>query len=175
MRKVCRAAIAALVLSCLMWGQNEPKRGPSTADERKRFVEVTKKLEQDPLDEHLRAERSWALKWLEDVPDVTVNMCTSVVGDLGRSRYRYGPQLGAQFGFEMAVFIIEHPNQTNDLNAQYMAGLQGTLRAYKNILRTQPMAVSAQMEALINLQDKGKLDEYVRERAKECPSGDRTT
>jgi hypothetical protein len=159
----------------MAWGQSDSARGPSTADERKRFVEVTKKLEQDPLDEHLRADRSWALKWLEDVPDVTVDMCPFVLGDLGRSRYRYAPQLGAQFGFEMAVFIIEHPNQAGDRNAQYMAGVQGALRAYKNILRTQPMAVSAQFEALINLQDKGKLEEYVRERAKECASGDRTT
>jgi hypothetical protein len=175
MRNVFHAALITLVLSSVAWGQNEPKRAPSTADERKRFVEVTKKLEQDPLDDRLRADRSWALKWLEDVPDINVNMCSSVMGDLGHSRYRYAPQLGAQFGFEMAVFIIEHPNQTNDLNAQYMAGLQGALRAYKNILKTQPMAVSAQMEALINLQDKGKLEDYVRERAKECPSGDRTT
>lgn len=175
MRKAFYAALLVIAFSYLVSGQNESKRGPSTADERKRFVEVTRKLEQDPLDDRLRADRSWALKWLEDVPDINVNMCSPVMGDLSRSRYRYAPQLGAQFGFEMAVFIIEHPNQSSDLNAQYMAGLQGALRAYKNILKTQPMAVSAQMEALINLQDKGKLEEYVRERAKECPSGDRAT
>jgi len=175
MRKVFHAALITVVLSCVAWGQNDSPRGPSTPDERKRFVEVTKKLEQDPLDERLRADRSWALKWLEDVPDVTVDMCTILLGDLGRSRYRYARELGAQFGFEMAVFIIEHPNQAGDRNAQYMAGVQGVLRAYKNILKTQPMAVSAQMEALLNIADKGKLEEYVRERAKECASGDRAT
>jgi hypothetical protein len=175
MRKAFYAALLVFSLSCLVSGQSDSQRGASTAEERKRFVEITKKLEQDPLDDRLRGDRSWALKWLEDVPDINVNMCSPVMGDLAHSRYRYAPQLGAQFGFEMAVFIIEHPNQSGDLNAQYMAGLQGALRAYKNILRTEPMAVSAQMEALINLQDKGKLQEYVRERAKECPSGDRST
>jgi hypothetical protein len=175
MRKAVHVALIIFTFVCLGSAQDEPKRAPSSAEERKRFIEVTKKLEQDPLDDRLRADRSWALKWLEDVPDINVNMCSSVMGDLGHSRYRYAPQLGAQFGLEMAVFLIEHPNQSGDLNAQYMAGLQGALRAYKNILKTQPMAVSAQMEALINLQDKGKLEEYVRERAKECPSGDRAT
>ncbi|HEX7284821.1 MAG TPA: hypothetical protein VF532_01485 [Candidatus Angelobacter sp.] len=175
MRKTLHTALLVFSLSYLVSGQSDSQRGPSTEEERKRFIEVTRKLEQDPLDDRMRADRSWALKWLEDVPDINVNMCVPVMGDLGRSRYRYAPQLGAQFGLEMAVFLIEHPNQSGDLNAQYMAGLQGALRAYKSILKTEPMAVSAQMEALINLQDKGKLEEYVRERAKECPSGDRAT
>lgn len=175
MRKVLYAALILFSVTCLGWIQNDSKRGPSTAEERKRFLEVTKKLEQDPLDDHLRTDRSWALKWVEDIPDITVDMCPFVLGDLGRSRYRYAPQLGAQFALAMAAFIIEHPNQAGDVNSQYLAGVQGALRAYKSILKTQPTAVSAQMESLLNRQDQGKLEEYVHERAKECASGDRAT
>ncbi len=174
MRKSVAVCLLMLAMALSALAQSDSQRGPSTPEERKRFVEITKKLEQDPLNEDLRSDRDWALKWLEDVPDVTVNMCTPVLGNLGESRYRYAPQVGAQFGLAMAAFIIEHPNQANDLNAQYMAGVEGALRAYKAILKTQPMAVSAQLEALINLQDQGKLEKYVRERAKECSTGDRT-
>jgi hypothetical protein len=33
--------------------QDEPKRAPSTAEERKRFVTLTHKLEENPLDKSL--------------------------------------------------------------------------------------------------------------------------
>jgi len=175
MRKSLPVYLVMLAMALSAAAQSDSQRAPSTPEERKRFLEITKKLEQDPLNEALRTDRAWALKWLEDVPDVNVNMCTPVLGNLGDSRYRYAPQVGAQFGLAMASFIIEHPNQANDLNAQYMAGVEGALRAYKSILKTQPMAVSAQLEALTDLQDKGKLEKFVQERAKECSTGDRTT
>ena len=148
---------------------------PSTPADRQRFLTVTHKLEQDPLDESLRQDRSWALKWLEDVPDINVSICPPVLGELPQSQYRYIRQIAAQFSLEMAAFIIEHPQQVNDTNAQYLAGVEGALRAYKSILKTQPMATSAILEGLLNMQDQGKLEQWVRERARACEGGDQVT
>lgn len=148
---------------------------PSTPEDRQRFLTVTHKLEQDPLDESLRQDRSWALKWLEDVPDINVSICPPVLGELPQSQYRYMRQIAAQFSLEMAAFLIEHPRQVNDTNAQYLAGVEGALRAYKSILKTQPMATSAILEGLLNMQEQGKLEAWVRERARACEGGDQVT
>ena len=148
---------------------------PSTPADRQRFLNVTHKLEQDPLDDTLRQDRSWALKWLEDVPDINVSICPVVLGELPQSQYRYTKQIAAQFSLEMGAFLIEHPQQVNDLNAQYLAGVEGALRAYKSILKTQPMATSAVLEGLLNMQDQGKLEAWVRERARACEGGDQVT
>ena len=46
---------------------DQPKRAPSTPQERQRFVSLTRKLETSPLDKSLYDEKVWAKKWLEDV------------------------------------------------------------------------------------------------------------
>ena len=164
MRRAWYFTFLLLSFNLLIAAQNDSQRGPSTAEERKRFVEITKKLEQDPLNPELRADRDWALKWLEDIPDITVNMCTPVLGDLGDSGYRYGPQVGAQFGLAMAAFIIEHPDKATDVNAQYLAGVESALRAK-----------SEELDELLARQAQGRLADVVRSRAKACAGGDRAT
>lgn len=170
-------ALVLLTLSVpgLAQSSSDSDAKPSTPADRQRFLSVTRKLEQDPLDESMRQDRSWALKWLEDVPDINVSICPTVLGELPQSQYRYTKQIAAQFSLEMAVFLIEHPQQVNDLNAQYIAGVEGALRAYKSILKTQPMATSAVLEGLLNMQEQGKLDAWVRERARACEGGDQVT
>ena len=175
MRKFVPLWMLMLAMAVPAMMQSDSQRKPSTPEERKRFVEITRKLEQDPLNPELRADRDWALKWLEDIPDVNVTMCTPVLGDLGASRYRYAPQVGAQFGFGMAAFIIEHPNQTTDLNAQYLAGVESALKVYSAILKVRPSAKSEDLDELLDRQAQGKLDQTVRERAKDCSTGDRAT
>ncbi len=177
--KLTRIALA-LLLFCVSapafaQSSSDSDAKPSTPADRQRFLTVTHKLEQDPLDESLRQDRSWALKWLEDVPDINVSICPPVLGELPQSQYRYIRQIAAQFSLEMAAFIIEHPQQVNDTNAQYLAGVEGALRAYKSILKTQPMATSAILEGLLNMQDQGKLEQWVRERARACEGGDQVT
>ncbi|MGH9565892.1 MAG: hypothetical protein ACRD4I_07915 [Candidatus Angelobacter sp.] len=165
--------ILPFLLSANAQENTQPK--PSTPEERQRFLSIAHKLEQDPLDETLRQDRSWALNWLENVPDINVSICPPELGNLFESRYRYMREIAAQFSLDMAAFIIEHPKQVNDVNAQYLAGVEGALRAYKSILKTQPMATSSVLEALLNRQDQGKLDPWVKEQAKACQGGDQAT
>jgi len=148
--------------------QDEPKRAPSTPGERQRFVDLTRKLEQNPLDKSLYAEKKWALKWIEDIPDINVTPCPTVLGlDLIASRYRYGSQLMYQVLFGNVVFLIEHPDKKNDSVAQYTAGVESALRAYKGILRADPV-VSRTMEELLQKQSQGKLADFVKASSKEC-------
>ncbi len=173
-----RKAFVLLFLLCAtlpLLAQTDQERKPSTPEERQRFVTITRKLEQDPLDEKLYADRKWALDFLEQIPDITVSSCWPVLGNLAPSQYRYKRELVAQFALEMMAFIIEHPKQVNDVNAQYLAGVEGALRAYRSLLKTQPNAVSSAMEALAERQSQGQLEAYVKERAQACEGGDQAT
>ncbi len=167
MRKLLSVFLVA-VFAFSAVAQDEPKRGPSTPEERQRFVALTHKLEQNPLDKTLYDDKKWALQWIEDIPDINVTPCPTVLGlDLVASRYRYGSNLLYQVLFGNVVFLIEHPDKKNDTVAQYTAGVESALKAYKGILRADPV-VSRTMEELLQKQSQGKLTDFVKQSSKDC-------
>jgi len=166
--------LAAMGVSMSM-SQDQPKRGSSTPEERKRFVAIAHKMEDAPLDPSLRKERDWALHWMVDIPDINVNPCPELLGNFLESRYRYKAEINGQVAFSMAAFMIEHPDKIGDIVATNTAALEGALKAYRSILRIEPTAQSSFMEALAEQQSEGKLTEYVRELTKRgCENGDET-
>ncbi|HMF91472.1 MAG TPA: hypothetical protein VKL40_12580 [Candidatus Angelobacter sp.] len=174
MRKTVWICLAGLALSALAVPQNQPKRGPSTAEERARFLALTRKLEQTPLDRNLYAEKKWALQWIEDIPDITVTPCPYVLGDeFPNSRYPYTSNLLFQVVFGSVAFMIEHPDKKDDQVAQYTAGVESALKAYKGILRADPVA-SRPLEELLQKQSEGKLEEFVKTASKECRASQQT-
>lgn len=121
MRKVLWDLVALLGLSTPGQGHGRAKRGPSTPEERQRFVTIAQKLEQSPLDAGLRPEREWALLWLIQVPYISVKICTALLGGFIKKKYKYSPELVAQLTLASGEFIIEHRDQAQDTNAQYVA------------------------------------------------------
>jgi hypothetical protein len=172
MRKAVPLLLILLSLSIFSAyaAQNEPKRAPSTAEERTRFVTLTHKLEQNPLDKSLYDEKVWAKQWLEDIPDVNVTICAPVLFGLDfiKEQNKYTPQLSYQATFAEAVFIIEHPDKKSDTTAQYVAGVESALKAYTAILKNEPSAKSKALDDLLEKQKQGKLLDFVRDASKEC-------
>ena len=160
----------SLSISFAYAAQNEPKRAPSTAEERTRFVALTHKLEQSPLDKSLYDDKVWAKQWLEDIPDVNVNICAPILFGLDfiKEQNKYTPQLSYQATFGEAVFIIEHPDKKSDTTAQYVAGVESALKAYTAILKSEPSAKSKALDDLLEKQKQGKLLDFVRDASKEC-------
>ncbi len=138
---------------------------PSTPEDKARFVVVTKHLEENPLDESLASDREWALKWLIQAPDVHVSLCTGVLGDFMKEKYKHSPQIVMQLTFSTGAYVVEHPDA--DKSAQYLGGVEGTLRAYKSILKQEPKAHSKSLDALIERQEKGELAAAVQSGAKD--------
>src|SRR5215472_262723 len=170
MRKTVWACLAVLVASLLAVAQNQ--RGPSTAEERARYVAIAQKLERAPLDPELRPEREWALRWLIEVPDINVSVCTAPLGEFMKKKYKYSPEVVTQLTFASGQFIIEHPEQAKDATAQYVAGVEGALRAYQSILKVKPEAKSRELDELFQKQTQGTLAEFVRDAAgKGCGGG----
>jgi hypothetical protein len=172
MRKAVPLLLILLSLSIFSAyaAQDEPKRAPSTAEERTRFVTLTHKLEQNPLDKSLYQDKVWAKQWLEDVPDVNVTICAPVLFGLDfiKEQNKYTPQLSYQATFAEAVFIIEHPDKKSDTTAQYVAGVESALKAYTAILKNEPSAKSKALDDLLEKQKQGKLLDFVRDASKEC-------
>ena len=158
------------MLCAASFAQDEPKRAPSTKEERQRFLSLTRKLEQDPLDKSLYAEKTWAKQWLEDIPDINVNICAPLLFgmDFVAEQNRYTPQLSYQATFGSAAYIIEHPDKAGDMDAQFLAGVESALKAYSAIVKSQPEAKSKALDALLEKQKQGKLADFVRTASKGC-------
>ncbi|MGC2696797.1 MAG: hypothetical protein WA738_13510 [Candidatus Angelobacter sp.] len=170
MRKARPLSLILLFLFVGSFAQNEPKHPPSTAEERTRFVALTRKLEQTPLDKSLYEEKRWAKKWLEDIPDINVNICAPLVfgTDFIAEQNKYTPQLSYQVTFASAVYIIEHPEKKGDTTAQFVAGVESALKTYAALLKSDPDAKSKALDGLLEKQKQGKLAEFVGEASKGC-------
>lgn len=166
MRRFAAVIIALLVTTTLAAAAAD--RGPSTPEERQRFLAITEKMQNAPFDKTLRSEREWALRWLIEVPDVQAKLCGAVLGDFLKSKYKYSPEITAQVTFSEAAFSIKNPDRASDDAAQYLAGIEGALNAYNAILKAQPNAKSKPLDDLLQKQKQGQLKPYVQQASQEC-------
>jgi hypothetical protein len=140
----------------------------STVEDRQRLVTIAHKLEAAPLDPALSPEREWALSWVIAAPDIHVRICTNLLADLRRPKYKYRAELTDQLLISSAAFVIEHPDQADDYHAQSIGGMEGVLKAYSSITNTQPQATAKSLDALLAKQREGKLADAVGEMVKSC-------
>ncbi len=162
------ALLVLLALVCVSAARAQQQRGPSTAEERARAVKIAHALEADPLSSALKSDREWLLKWIIEVPDLTVDLCSEFLKPILESKKNYSPEIFAQTTFSQAAFIIEHPDKARDEAGVYQAGLEGSLKAYSAILKNNPKARWPFLDELIQKRDAGKLEGYVREKMKGC-------
>jgi hypothetical protein len=165
-----RASLTAcfFIVFLIAGGARTASGGTSTAEERQRIVAIAHKLEAAPLDQALFPERDWAKKWVLENPDVRIRICTGLLRDLRRPRYRFLTELAGQLMLSSATFLIEHPEQAGDSLAEGVAGMQGVLKAYSAILKGDSSAHSKPLDDLQQQQSQGKLTEWVRETTADC-------
>ena len=144
------------------------QRGRSTPEERARAVQTAKSLQSDPLAPNVQEDREWLLKWLIEVPDISVKMCTTFLGDLGDSKSgNPGAIIAAMLASE-AAFVIEHPEKAKDVGAVYFAGVDGALHSYEAIHSKDASYRLPHLDELIQKRDQGKLADYIHATAKKC-------
>jgi hypothetical protein len=146
----------------------KPAEKHSTPQERQRLVAIAHKLEAAPLDSTLGPDRDWAVKWVVAAPDVHVRLCTALLSDLRRPKYKYRPELSTQLLISSAAFLIEHPDQSEDNVAQGVGGMEGVLKAYAAILKADPQAAAPSLDGYQQKQKEGKLVDAVRAKVKDC-------
>jgi hypothetical protein len=158
----------AVVLAALSTLATAQQRGPSTPEERARAIQTARSLQSDPLDANVQQDREWLVKWLIEVPDISVKMCATFLGDLGDSKSAYPGAIIATMLASEAAFVIEHPDKAKDVNAIYFAGVDGALHSYDAIRSKDAPYRVPHLDDLIQKRDQGKLADYVHATAKKC-------
>jgi len=149
-----------LLLGCALATYAQEKRGPSTPEERAKAVQIAKALENDPLAATLHPEREWLIKWLIEVPDITITVCGPVFPY--EKKYKYASDLLAISMGGMATSNIEHPETAKDGAVVGQAGLESVLRAYTKLLETHPKDHSKNLDEWLSRQKDGTLPEQFR-------------
>jgi hypothetical protein len=143
-------------------------RGPSTPEERARAVKVAHQLETDPLAEGAREQRAWVVKWIIEIPDITVNVCFEYFGKVPDPPRGHSVEIAGQMIVSSAAFMIEHPDKVKDQQAVAKAGLLGSLKIYESVLKQDSTARWPYLDNLIQMLDQGKLDDYVSDTLTKC-------
>ncbi len=160
MRKPVVALVGLLVwVGCAV--AQTPDAPPSTAQERKQITELSKKLEQNPLDRSLTKDTRRLFQRIIDVPDITVTLCNAVMPWLRDEDYKYAPELSVTYTFGAAAYVIENP--AADPGAVSWAGLESALRGYQNIVKKDSKAKSRVMEHALDERDMGTLEPRVKD------------
>ena len=133
----------------------------SSSEDRARFVSITQKLAEAPLQSGAREDLAWALQWLIEAPDVSVHVCANFFGGVYKN-YPYAGEIVLAYTFSMAALVIEQPESTTDPKAQQVAGLMGALKTYRSILRDKPEARSAALDSLLEVQARSELPVFIR-------------
>jgi hypothetical protein len=156
------ATFAALAILAAPAAVAAGDRGPSTAAERRRAVETTRRLERDPLGPSANKDRRWLLQWIVEIPDISVRGCSGPLDALAVDEAdRYGKVLYAQSVFGMAAFLIEHPRQKSDWVAVQSAGVESVLRAYRALVKAAPEARWDELDLLQEASRQGRLREVI--------------
>jgi len=167
LKKMLRLLPALLLLFSLHVATGQ-SANPATAESRQRVVAIAHKLEATPLDQALFPEREWAKQWVIGNPDVRIRMCMQLLPDLRRPRYKFRPEILDQMMLSSAAFLIEHPDKTGDHLAENVGGVEGVLKAYAAIVKSNPDARVQALDDLLEKQGRGKLVEFARESIKAC-------
>ena len=138
---------------------------PSTPEDRARVVEVARSLEADPLGTEAPEQRRWVLRFLTNVPDISVKVCPGLLGPLLGSKKNYSAEIVTQTLTSAAAFMIANPDKAKDDVAVYTAAVEGSLRVYESILKVKPKAKWPFLDDLIEKRGKGELGEYIRQEA----------
>lgn len=123
-------------------------------------ISKVKDLEQNPLSAQSDQERKDLIAWVQQAPDVTVNICGTaapmVVKDEPFSELLFGQML-----FSNASYQLENPSKHNEFDNQ-KAGIEGMLKVYEKIKASHPSARQPYAEALELVKQNNLLPELIQ-------------
>ncbi len=169
-------AAASLILGfipCVAHSQDHapqaaPQHAPSTPEERAKAVKIAHELETDPLAKDAKEQRAWVIKWIVEIPDITVNACFDYFGEVPKPPRGHSIEITWQMVVSSAAFMIEHPDKAKDEQAVTMSGLEGALKAYQAILKQDSSTRWPFVDKLVQMRDERKLEDYVTETRRKC-------
>jgi hypothetical protein len=162
--------VGGMFLVCALQGHHAHARGPSTAEERAKIIELTRMLERDPLNENADATRQWLREWTIEVPEIRFHVCNELLSHGLGENYPYSREINLQTILSGAVFTLEHQDKARDDVGAYIAGVEGSLRMYEVLAKSRPDTRLAFLDGLVAMRERGELADHVAKLAAEkCP------
>ncbi|MGH9521570.1 MAG: hypothetical protein ACRD3E_03445 [Terriglobales bacterium] len=162
-----KTALAFLVFfSTLAAAAAQTQHAASTPAERDRLVKLAAQLQASPLDPALDSDRAWAMKWIDQIPDITINLCDAVFEPMKDAPH--GNLLAEIFTISATAYIIQHPDKAAldaEVNA---AGIKGMLKAYQTIVARAPRQRTDDLDDLLGRLKDGTLQQYVNDQTMKC-------
>jgi len=146
---------------CLLFSVQMANGQTQKDKDRAAFINNTRLLSEKPFDEHAPAARAWNLKYLTNTDEVTVSICTGLLDLVPEKKNKFKGELFGQLMYEIGVFKLKNPDRKDDEAAANLAGLEGMLRTYENMLAQNPKAKNAELDAMVAKRDKGELKAVV--------------
>jgi len=141
---------------------------PTSPETKAEMIRLIDGLEKSPYDAAARDTRGAVMQWLIEAPDVSVTICTALLGDLDELDQDGGELFSSQLPFSEARFILENPSMAEDEQAVHVAGVEGMLRTYANMKAAKPEVRIRHLEKLVKLQAEKKLDGFVKDAIEKC-------
>jgi carboxypeptidase Q len=168
MTRLIQRLLASLAILACLSAPAFAERGPSTADEQARVVQLAAVADKDPLGTMASADGRWFEKWADEVPDYMFGpdsgaywfMTKAAKGDLKRVlRFHHTVSTAA---FQVKNHITDPMKNPAHMEAKTLAGVEGLLRAYESLLAKNPDNRSAKLDEAIAVRDKGGLPAFVK-------------
>ena len=144
------------------------KRGPSTPQERQKFLELAQQMEHDPLGKDAADTRASLIKFLIDVPDIHVEACDNVPELLKDENDKIASAIWMQDVIAQGEFAIQYPDWAEDTYLLWTAGVGGSLNLYEAILKASSPKHYPALDDLLVKRDRGELADATLEMAKRC-------
>jgi hypothetical protein len=139
-------------------------RGPSTPEERKQALDYIQHFMADPLNPALKPEIQWLTVWIIEVPDIHVHLCM-ILDQLPKGNKKDSQALFIAMFFSQIAYTIQNlDQQNNDLVPEYHAGVEGALKVYELLLKSNPKDRQPFLDDLIQRREAGTLAQWVKER-----------
>ena len=121
---------------------------PANAEHAK-VIQLTRSLQERPLDPTARDTRAWLLQWAEATPDVSILVC-DILGPIPGTDVPNGPELLVQSMFGNAAFQLQHPESKGDAQKTQMAGVASLLAAYQAYVKADPSASIPEFDSWVS-------------------------
>ncbi|MFZ0820139.1 MAG: hypothetical protein WAM91_08715 [Candidatus Acidiferrales bacterium] len=164
MRRVMFGWIFCAGLFGLLAARATSAQETSTPEERARWVQITRRLEANPLDKDAIKDGEWAVKRVMEVRDVHVTLCADTMGYVENKKYKYNGNLLRQYLLGSAAFVVENPDKASDSTATNVAAMQSVLKIYAAIAQKEPKARLERMDMLLGIHGDEMLAAYVKKR-----------
>lgn len=172
MRKITYSILMVFILVTILQVANNngfAQGNKTTSPETKaKMIQLINTLEKEPFHKEAKSHSKEVLVWLIEAPDVTVELCSDVIGDIKKFKGDEGSTLVAYLSFAEARFILQNPEKSADKLAVNVAGVEGVIAMYQSMKASKPKLKIDPVEKLIQLQSENKLTSFVQENLKKC-------